>query len=146
MKIGEFIGKLLKGPSGDIRIQAFRYLISGGTAFVVDTGLLALLTKFFGSEGCRHYIWVAVAFCAGLLITYLFSILWVFDNRSLKSRAAEVGIFVVIGVIGLGLTELLLSPFQGKVGLEILPYKIMATVIVFIWNFAAKKLILFRSK
>lgn len=140
----EFIGKLLKGRSGDIRIQAFRYLVSGGTAFLVDAGLLALLTELFGRE--HLLLWTAIAFCAGLLVTYLFSILWVFDNRSMKSRTAEVAIFVGIGVVGLGLTELLMWLFAQKAGLHYLLSKIITTVLVFVWNFAAKKLLLFRSK
>ena len=144
MSVKELIDKLLKGRSGDIRIQAFRYLVSGGTAFLVDAGLLALLTELFGRE--HLLVWTAIAFCAGLLITYLFSILWVFDNRSLKSRTVEVTIFVGIGVIGLGLTELLMWLFADKAGLHYLLSKIITTVLVFVWNFAAKKLLLFRSK
>ena len=144
MTMRRLIEKLLKGQSGDIRIQAFRYLVSGGTAFLVDAGLLALLTELFGRE--HLLVWTAIAFCAGLLITYLFSILWVFDNRSLKSRTAEVTIFVGIGVIGLGLTELLMWLFADKAGLHYLLSKIITTVLVFVWNFAAKKLLLFRSK
>jgi putative flippase GtrA len=144
MTLSQFIRKLLKGQSGDIRIQAFRYLISGGTAFLIDTGLLALLTELFGQE--HLLLWTAIAFLTGLLVTYLFSILWVFDNRSMKSRTAEVAIFVLIGVIGLGFTELLMWLFAQKAGLHYLLSKIITTVIVFIWNFVAKKLLLFRSK
>jgi putative flippase GtrA len=144
VSIRELIEKLLKGRSGDVRIQAFRYLVSGGTAFLVDAGLLALLTELFDRE--QLLLWTAVAFCAGLLITYLFSILWVFDNRSLKSRTAEAAIFVGIGVVGLGLTELFMWLFADKAGLHYLLSKIITTVLVFVWNFAAKKLILFRSK
>ena len=87
MKPSSLPGLLLKGRSGDVRIQLFRYLVSGGTAFIVDAGLLALLTELFGEE--KLLLWTAIAFSAGLLITYLFSILWVFDNRSMKNRAAE---------------------------------------------------------
>ena len=47
MTLRRLIDKLLKGPSGDLRVQAFRYLISGGTAFLADTGLLTLLTELF---------------------------------------------------------------------------------------------------
>jgi len=144
MTLSQFIRKLLKGQSGDIRIQAFRYLISGGTAFLIDTGLLALLTELFGQE--HLLLWTAIAFLTGLLVTYLFSILWVFDNRSMKSRTAEVAIFVLIGVIGLGFTELLMWLFARKAGLHYLLSKIITTVIVFVWNFVAKKLLLFRSK
>lgn len=144
MTLSQFIRKLLKGQSGDIRIQAFRYLISGGTAFLIDTGLLALLTELFGQE--HLLLWTAIAFLTGLLVTYLFSILWVFDNRSMKSWTAEVAIFVLIGVVGLGFTELLMWLFAQKAGLHYLLSKIITTVIVFIWNFVAKKLLLFRSK
>ena len=144
MTLRRLIDKLLKGPSGDLRIQAFRYLISGGTAFLVDTALLTLLTECFGRE--HLLLWTCIAFAAGLVITYLFSILWVFDNRSMKSRTAEITVFVLIGVIGLGLTELLMWFLAQKAGLHYLLSKIVTTVLVFVWNFAAKKLLLFRNR
>ena len=102
MSLKDTLAALFKGKSGNLAVQVFRYLVSGGTAFVMDAGLLALLTELFGRE--YLLIWTAIAFAAGLLITYLFSVLWVFDKRRLKSRSAEIGIFVGIGVIGLGLT------------------------------------------
>lgn len=144
MSLRPLIDKLLKGPSGDLRIQAFRYLISGGTAFLVDTALLTLLTECFGRE--HLLLWTGIAFAAGLVITYLFSILWVFDKRSMKSRTAEITVFVLIGVIGLGLTELLMWLLAQKAGLHYLLSKIVTTVLVFVWNFAAKKLLLFRNR
>ena len=136
--------KLIKGRTGDIRIQLFRYLVSGGTAFLVDTALLVLLTECFGRE--RLLLWTAIAFAAGLLVTYLFSIHWVFDNRSLNNRAAEFTVFALIGITGLGLTELLMWLLADKAGMHYLIAKIITTVLVFFWNFAAKKIILFRSK
>lgn len=144
MKLKELPGLLFKGKTGDIRIQVFRYLVSGGTAFLIDAGILALLTESFGRE--RLLLWTAIAFAAGLLTTYLFSIFWVFDNRSLKSRTAEVLIFILIGVFGLGLTELLMWLFAQKAGLHYMIAKIFTTVLVFAWNFLAKKTILFRSR
>ena len=144
MNLKELFRLLFKDSSSDIRIQAFRYLVSGGTAFLVDTGLLALLTESFGRE--HLLIWTGIAFIAGLTITYLFSIFWVFDNRSMKSRAAEILFFVIIGVCGLGLTELFMWLFADKAHLHYLVSKVITTAIVFFWNFFAKKLILFRNK
>ena len=135
---------LFAGKSGDLPVQVFRYLVSGGVAFLVDTGLLALLTESFGEN--LLLLWTALAFLAGLTVTYLFSIAWVFDNRSLKSRSAEITIFALIGLAGLGLTELFMWLFTGKAGMHYLVAKIVTTVLVFIWNFTAKKTILFRSK
>ena len=144
MKLKDLPGLLFKGKTGDIRIQVFRYLVSGGTAFLIDAGILALLTESFGRE--RLLLWTAIAFAAGLLTTYLFSIFWVFNNRSLKSRTAEVLIFILIGVFGLGLTELLMWLFAQKAGLHYMIAKIFTTVLIFAWNFLAKKTILFRSR
>ncbi len=135
---------LALGKNGNLWIQVFRYLVSGGVAFLVDAGLLALLTECFGQH--LLLLWTAIAFGAGLLTTYLFSIAWVFDNRSMRSRTAEVAIFVGIGIVGLGLTELLMWLLTGKAGIHYLVAKVITTVIVFVWNFSAKKLILFRSK
>ncbi len=135
---------LALGKNGNLWIQVFRYLVSGGVAFLVDAGLLALLTECFGQH--LLLLWTAIAFGAGLLATYLFSIAWVFDNRSMRSRTAEVAIFVGIGIVGLGLTELLMWLLTGKAGIHYLVAKVITTVIVFVWNFSAKKLILFRSK
>ena len=144
MSLRQLIEKLLKGPSGDLRIQAFRYLVSGGTAFLVDTALLALLTEAFGTR--YLLLWTGIAFAVGLGITYLFSIRWVFDKRNVHNRKVEVAVFALIGLIGLGLTELLMWLFAGRAGLHYLPSKLLTTALVFIWNFAAKKLLLFRNR
>ena len=135
---------LAVGKSADIRIQALRYVVSGGVAFLVDAGLLALLTECFGQE--RLLVWTAIAFFVGLGVTYLFSILWVFDNRSVRNKGVEAGIFVLIGVIGFFLTEFFMWLFARKMAVHYLIAKVLTTGLVFIWNFVAKKSILFRSK
>jgi len=144
MNPGEFIRTLVRGKNGNLLVQVFRYLVSGGVAFLVDAGLLALLTECFGKR--MLLLWTAIAFAVGLCITYLFSILWVFDNRSLASRSAEVTVFVLIGVAGLGLTELFMWLFTARAGIHYLVAKVLTTVLVFIWNFVAKKTLLFRSR
>ena len=133
---------LAVGKSGDVRIQLLRYFVSGGVAFLVDAGLLTLLTECFGQE--RLLVWTAIAFLVGLGVTYLFSIAW--DNRSVKNKGVEAGIFVLIGVVGFFLTELFMWLFATKLDLHYLLSKVITTVLVFIWNFVAKKTILFKSK
>ena len=63
MSLKDTLAALFKGKSGNLAVQVFRYLVSGGTAFVVDAGLLALLTELFGRE--YLLIWTAIAFAAG---------------------------------------------------------------------------------
>jgi len=144
MKPDSLINEVLRNPSGRLWVQIFRYLISGSLAFVADAGLLTLLTELLG-EGLI-LLWTGISFCVGLTVTYLLSILWVFDSRSLSSRTAELAVFAAIAVVGLGFTEVLMWLFAVRIGVHYLLAKMMTTVIVFIWNFSAKKTILFREK
>lgn len=144
MSVKSILKEIIENPTGKLWIQILRYLVSGGTAFLVDTGILTALTEIFGKD--LLLLWSGCGFAAGLVITYLFSIRWVFDNRSISNRYAELGIFILIGVIGLGLTELFMWLFAQKIELHYLAAKILTTILVTAWNFCAKKTILFRSK
>ena len=61
------------------------------------------------------------------------------------SREAEFALFIVISLIGLGLTELLMWAFTDGLGLFYLLSKAIAAIIVLLWNFFAKRL-MYRKK
>jgi len=95
--------RLLKNKSGNIFIQVFRYCISGGLAFVVDFVVLYLLTTIVG----WHYLYgTALGYLIGLVITYFLSITWVFDSRKISNHWLEFLGFTMIGLWGMGLTQL----------------------------------------
>lgn len=128
--------------SGNIFIQLIRYCFTGGVAFAVDFGTLYVLTNFLG----LHYlIGATCGFCIGLVITYIGSIYWIFDKRRMRDKRVELGVFILIGIVGLVLTDLFMWLFTdaGFAGLNYLISKIITTVIVTAWNFLAKKYILF---
>ena len=137
------IKEVFSGRSDSVKIQVLRYGVAGLTAAAIDTGLLALLTEVFGDR--LLLLWTGIAFACGLATTYLMSIKWVFSNRTM-SQSAELVIFIFIGLIGLGLTELLVWFFAIRLGWHYLLAKITAATTVFIWNFTAKKILLFRNK
>ena len=124
-------------------IQLFRYFFVGGFAFLVDYGLLVLLTEVFG----LHYLVSAtISFLAGLVVNYLLSPSWIFRKSTLENKWAEFLIFAVIGVVGLGLNNLLLYLFTDKLHIHYMISKLLTTAIVMIWNFGARKIILFNKK
>lgn len=134
------ITKLFKAPSNNIFIQFFRYLFVGGTAFVVDFGLLYVFTDILNI----HYLVSAgMSFVCGLLVNYFLSISWVFSQRKLANRLSELLVFAFIGCVGLALTSLLMWLFTDKAGLYYLLSKIITTVVVMLWNFLARKFTLF---
>jgi len=139
--------QLFKGKTGNLFIQIIRYLIAGGVAFMVDFALLYLLTDIFNV----YYLTSSrISFSVGLIITYLFSIFWVFDKRRINNRKIEFLIFAIIGIIGFILTDLFMKFFTEnlfqKFEYAYLFSKILTTMIVFVWNFIAKKIILFTKQ
>ncbi|MGC3976864.1 MAG: GtrA family protein [Paludibacteraceae bacterium] len=137
------LNKFLKERTGNIFIQLIRYFVSGGVAFLVDFSLLFILTE---KAGLYYLLSTVISFSIGLLITYLLSIRWIFDNRKYKDKRVELLIFILIGITGLLLTSLLMWLFTDKWQVYYLFSKFFTTIIVFLWNFIMKKLILFPKR
>lgn len=134
--------KSLINKSSNIYIQLVRYVVAGGVAFTVDFVLLWLLTEHIGV----HYLLsTVIAYSVGLGITYLLSVYWIFNERSTRNWVVELTIFALIGIIGLGLTSLSMWFLTDRLQIHYLLSKIVTTGVVFIWNFIAKKFILFKK-
>lgn len=132
---------ILKQETERTAIQLFRYIFVGGAAFIVDFGSLFILTDFFG---IYYLVSAAIAFILGLIVNYLLSISWVFNNRKLNSSTMEFGVFSLIGMVGLGLNEVFIWFFTAEVGFYYLISKIISAIIVLFWNFFARKYVLFK--
>ncbi len=135
------LNTILKQETERTIIQLFRYVFVGGAAFIVDFGSLFILTDFFG---IYYLISAAIAFILGLIVNYILSISWVFNNRKLDNSTLEFGVFTLIGIVGLGLNEVFIWFFTAEVGFYYLISKIISAVIVLFWNFFARKYVLFK--
>ena len=134
--------KLFTDKSHNTLIQFFRYAIVGGVAFIVDLGSFLFFTEVFH----LHYLWSnVIGFCAGLVTNYILSILWVFPVKMMKNRGLEFAVFGIIGVIGLGLATLFLWLFTDFAHIDYRYSKIIAMALVLLWNFLARKYVLFRK-
>ncbi len=119
--------------------QFMKFGVVGAIAFVIDFGLLALLTSGFG---VNYLISATISFTASVVFNYFASMRYVFTHRDGLSRRREFIIFVVLSVIGLGINNVLMW-----VGVEFLHWfylvvKIFATAVVMIWNFVTRKIFL----
>ena len=138
--INSRIGSLLFAKSDKTSIQLLRYTFVGGIAYAVDFGSLFFLTDIIK---IHYLISAAIAFILGLITNYVLSIFWVFSRRTLTSKQMEFLIFTVIGLVGLGLNEGIIWSFTDLVHFHYLVSKVISAIVVFSWNFFARKKILF---
>lgn len=133
----------------NVFIQFFRYCFVGGLATLVEGGALWLIQHFVFKEqvGFTVYISQGIAFVLGLIANFILSKLFVFQEKSEKTNAVgEFVTYTVIGVIGLLIKELLLWCFNIQLGVHYMLVWVVSTVIVLIWNYAARRVVLYRKK
>ena len=121
--------------------EFFRYAVVGGIAFLADYGTLFLFQELFIST--------AAGFIVGLIVNYVLSLTFVFrrkDNRGSGKSVAAFLIFTVVGVIGLGLTELIMYLGTELLHIRYLIVKIAAAAIVLVWNYVGRKVLIFDRK
>ena len=134
------IGKLFRDPTDNIMIQLFRYVFVGGTAFVVDFFFL-----YFFSDICGIYYLVSAvfSFIISVLVNYVMSTRWVFNQDNIENKVVEFNLFMLISTIGLVFTEILLYFFTDICGIHYLISKIISAVIVLFWNFLARRVMFY---
>ena len=82
-------------------------------------------------------------------MNYVLSLTFVFrreDNCGSGKSVAAFLIFTVVGVIGLGLTELIMYLGTELLHISYLIVKIAAAVIVLVWNYVGRKVLIFDRK
>lgn len=117
-----------------------RYLLVGGSAFVVDFGMLALFYRVFGWE-----LWIAtsVAFLLSFVYTYSMQRVFAFASRA-PQGGALIRYAVLVGfntAATAAIVTLVDTTFAGWIG-----GKVVATVATTIWNYFAYRYWVFASR
>lgn len=122
------------------KLKIVRYFFVGGIAAVVDIALFAIFAKYLG----YNYIAVAcVSFFAATLVNYLISIKFVFESGARHGKKKEVSLVYLVSGVGLGLNLLILYISISILGIEKITSKVIATGLVFFWNYYARKHFIF---
>ncbi len=123
-------------------LQLARYGIVGLVALASDYLILVLLTEY----GQINHLSSAVAgFIVGLLVNYNLATKFVFKKSKLNDKKTEFFIFSIIGVVGLLFTLGLMWLLTDFFSVHYTVSKAVSVGAVFLWNFYARKLILFKD-
>lgn len=120
-------------------LQIIKFGGVGALCFVIDYGILFVLTEFVG---LYYLLSSAISFTISVIVNYILSILFVFDTNTENNGIRNFVLFVIFSIIGLLLTTGIM-----KLGVDILSWnymfvKIFATGIVMVYNFITRKLFL----
>ena len=126
-------------------LQFIGFGIIGFVCFFIDWGLLNVFVAAFHMNPT---ISGTISFLVSLVVNYLASMQYVFIHRVDMARWMEMTIFVICSVIGLLINDLIIfvmtQPFMhtsshGFIVLMTNIAKIVATILVSVWNFFSRK-------
>ena len=119
--------------------QFLKFGVVGAIAFLIDYGVLMLLSQVIGMD---PVISASISFVVSVVFNYVASMHYVFTRRDDISRRREFTIFVILSAIGLGINEIIMVigvNVLGDSALMVTITKLVATAIVMVWNFVSRK-------
>lgn len=136
---GDAVKKILKLLSDFIHsdrfAEVFRFGVAGVAGFIIDYGLLFLLTEFLG---LNYLLSSGISFTASVLVNYIICVLWVFESVNQRDVKSVV-LFAGSSIVGLGINQALMWFFVEVIGFYYMIAKIFATLLVMIWNYIMKR-------
>lgn len=119
--------------------QFLKFGVVGAIAFLIDYGVLMLLSQVIGMD---PVISASISFVVSVVFNYVASMHYVFTRRDDISRRREFTIFVILSAIGLVINEIIMVigvNVLGDSALMVTITKLVAMAIVMVWNFVSRK-------
>ncbi len=122
--------------------RMLRFMTVGASGTLLDFAVLALLKEVFLLPTMIANV---ASFCAGLLNNFTWNRLWTFADARNDDMLHQFAKFAAVSVVGLLVNTLVVllleAPFNTFMGGSggYLPAKIIATGVVFVWNFTANR-------
>lgn len=132
----------LRSANGSLIGEASKYLAVGSAAFVVDALTLVILVSGFRGD---YLLAACIGFIAGLIVNYYLGLKFVFSGVN-QATAKDFFKVAAIALVGLVLTEAGMFIGVEAIGLHYFVAKAVTAAIVFVWNFGARKTLVYGER
>lgn len=120
----------------------FGYLIVGGLATIVEWAGFWLFSEKLSIE---YLLATALAFAISTFANWLFGRLLVFRGKQQQSLLREILSVYLASIVGLLLNLIIMFLLVQLLGAEKMSAKMATTVLVFMYNYLVRKLIIYRK-
>ena len=141
--------------------EILRFCIVGGVATIVDFVAMGITLYIFDPSLYPNFfnvfygggtptvlascVGTGVGFIVGLAVNYLLSVLFVFDEKGSSKTLRGFIVFALLSAGGLAINVVGMYLFVDLAGWNEWLIKIMLTLIVLVYNYITRKLIIFRK-
>jgi len=124
-------------------MRVVRYFFVGAVAAAVDIGLFTVFARLLG----YNYLVVAgCTFVVATLVNYWLGVRHVFESGARFSRSRELVLVFTVSTVGLAINQGVLFVAAAKLGLDLVLSKILATGVVFVWNYQLRANFVFKAQ
>ena len=116
--------------------KIIKFSIVGGIATIIDFAFLYIFKEFLN---INIIIANTLSFIISVTYNYIASITWVFDVNKNKNKNIQFILFILFSVVGLIINNIILYILTDKLNIYYLISKVIATIIVMIFNFVTRK-------
>lgn len=116
--------------------KIIKFIIVGGIATIIDFVCLYIFKEFLNID---VIIANTLSFIISVTYNYIASITWVFDVNKNKNKNVQFILFIVFSIVGLIINNVILYILTDKLNIYYLISKVIATIIVMIFNFITRK-------
>ena len=116
--------------------KIIKFSIVGGIATIIDFVFLYIFKEFLNFN---IILANTLSFIISVTYNYIASITWVFDVNKNKNKNVQFVLFIVFSVVGLIINNVILYILTDKLNIYYLISKVIATIIVMIFNFITRK-------
>ena len=116
-------------------MEIVRFCLVGGGCFLLDYGLLYVLTEY---AGIHYWYSSGISFTVTVLLNYWLCVTYVFHGAKHQTKK-QASIFIGSSIAGLAINQFCMWALVDGLGIYYMIAKLVATAVVTIWNYVMKR-------